>query len=386
VNVLVVGAGMYVSGIGTDGLGTVVPALCQASKEGLVRGVSIAATNAANRETVLLKAASAQQMLGTNVAISYEPHMTDDDRTYLRIADSASVDCAIVAVPDHLHFEVARELLRRGLHVLLVKPFVPTLAEADEIVALQRAKGVYGAVEFHKRFDEANLRIKKLLRGGAIGDVSYVLVEFSQRRTIPLQFFKAWAARSNIFQYLGVHYVDMIYFCTGARPRRVLATGQKNLLAARGIDTWDAVQAVIEWDSNGKRFVSHLLTNWIDPATSSSISDQKIKWIGTEGRIESDQKDRGLSIVSESGGVQHINPYFSEFLPDANDGLEFRGYGFASIQQFLRDVAALRAGDATVESLDQARATFAQARVSTAVIEAANKSLAKGGEWVAIDG
>lgn len=375
-DVLVVGAGMYVTGAGTAGYGTILPALCQASKAKLVGRVTVAATNPANRDAVLEKAAAVQQLVESRLPVDY---VADG----VRAADGGRFDCAIVSVPDHLHFEITRELIARGLHVLVVKPFVPSLAEADELIRLAKEKNVYGAVEFHKRFDEANLRAKRMLRDGSIGDLLYAVVEFSQRRTIPLETFAAWSARSNIFQYLGVHYADLIWFMTGAVPLRVSALGQRNLLASRGIDTWDAVQATIEWRAGAATFVSTILTNWIDPPATTAMSDQKIKWIGTKGRIESEQKDRGLQLVTDAG-IQHVNPYFSDFLYDADGGLQFGGYGPRSIEQFLRDAASIAGGAKRPDELRGGRATFEDARVSTAVVDAANRSLERNGEWVEV--
>jgi predicted dehydrogenase len=384
-NVLVVGAGMFVSGIGTPGFGTVIPTLADLSTKGVVGRGTIAATNPANGDVVLGKAAAFQRLIGSNLALEYLPRGdARDGEAYLRAADDERFDCAIVSVPDDLHFPVAKALLERGLHVLVVKPFVPTLAEADELIALARSRNLYGAVEFHKRFDEANLRTKRMLREGAIGDVLYALVEFSQRRSVPLEHFAAWSARSNIFQYLGVHYVDMVWFCTGARPHRVAATGQKNLLLSRGLNTYDAVQANIEWISSaGKPFVTTILTNWVDSLGSSAISDQKIRWIGTAGRIDSEQKDRGLQLTSDAG-VQHVNPYFSDLLYDADDRPQFGGYGYRSVAQFLHDVSAIKAGRAEPSSLRGSRSTFEDARVSTSVIEAVNLSLQSNGAWIDI--
>jgi len=375
-DVLVVGAGMYVTGAGTAGYGTILPALCQASKRGLVARATITATNPANRDFVLSQSAAVQQRLASQLQVDYAADS-------VRAADRGRYDCAIVSVPDHLHFELTRELIARGLHVLVVKPFVPTLAEADELIRFAAEKRVYGAVEFHKRFDEANLRAKRMLREGAIGDLLFAVVEFSQRRTIPLETFAAWSARTNIFQYLGVHYADLIWFTIGATPLRVSALGQRNLLASHGIDTWDAVQATIEWRAGEATFVSTIVTNWIDPPATSAMSDQKIKWIGTKGRIESEQKDRGLQLVTGEG-VQHVNPYFSEYLYDADDQLQFGGYGARSIEQFLRDVASIAGGAKQLHELHGARATFTDARVSTAVVEAANRSLGANGAWVEV--
>jgi D-galacturonate reductase len=383
-NVLVAGAGMYVSGLGTSGFGTILPSLFQASRHGLVGSATIAATNPANRDAVLAKVQSLASYLGASIPVRYLPDGAEHDAdAYLRAADGERFDCAIVSVPDHLHYAVTRELIERNLHVLVVKPLVPTLAENDELTRIAEQRGVYAAVEFHKRFDESNLRIKRMMREGAIGDVLYTLVEFSQRRDIPLERFREWAARTNIFQYLGVHYADLIHFCTGATPLRVSTTAQKGLLLSHGIDTWDAVQATIEWRAANGPFVSTILTNWIDPLTTTAMSDQKIKWIGTRGRIEADQKRRGLELVGPDG-IQDINPYFSDFLHDSDDQLQFGGYGHRSIAQFLTDVAGIVAGRTDAAALGGARPTFRSARVSTAVVEAANRSLALAGEWVTV--
>jgi D-galacturonate reductase len=382
-DVLVVGAGMYVSGAGTEGFGTVMPSLAQASRSGLVGAVTIAATRGDQANAVLKSAAGVQELLGTRLPVAYEPSGgVRDPHAYLKAAERGHFDCAIVSVPDELHFEITRELMTRGLHCLVVKPLVPTVAELDELIRIAASHGVYGAVEFHKRFDESNLKAKRLLHEGAIGDVLYAHVEFSQRRTVPLEHFATWAARTNIFQYLGVHYADLIWFCTGAIPRRVMATGQKNLLLSRGIDTWDAVQAMIEWSApRGGTFVSTILTNWVDPPAKSAMSDQMIKWFGTLGRIECEQKDRGLSLINDRG-VQHVNPYFSDLLHDADGQLHFGGYGHRSIEQFLTDVSRIASGEVVPEQLRGGRATFEDARVSTIVVEAANASLAAGGTWI----
>lgn len=376
---------MYVSGLGTPGWGTVLPTLAASWRKGIVGSATVVATNPANAGEILSKVAEIQRRLGTALPVDYEPRGNErDPRAYQRVAEERRYDCAIVSVPDDLHFEVTRDLIERALHVLVVKPFTPTLDEADALIALQRERNVYGAVEFHKRFDEANLRARRSLREGAIGDLLYALVEFSQRRTIPTEHFAAWASRTNIFQYLGVHYVDMIRFCTGARPLRVLALGQKVALRAAGIDTWDAMQVTVEWAGNAAPFVSTILTNWIDPLGTPAMSGQKIQWIGTRGRIESDQRDRGLSLITDAG-TQLINPYFSDILTNADDQLEFRGYGPRSIEQFLVDVQALRGGGIAPADLRGARATFEEARVSTAVVEAASRSLEAGSAWITLD-
>ena len=210
---------------------------------------------------------------------------------------SPKIDAAIVSLPDHLHFSFTKILLKQKIHSLVVKPLTPTLAEANELIKLQQENKVFGCVEFHKRFDETNLYIKRTLNENTLGEVLFFQVDYSQRISIPTTTFKTWAHLTNIFQYLGVHYVDLIYFLTGATPQRLVSIGVDGTLKQQGIDTYDSVHTTVEWMStSGKKFISVLNISWVDANVSSALSDQKYKVVGTLGRIECDQKNRGVEI------------------------------------------------------------------------------------------
>jgi predicted dehydrogenase len=192
---------------------------------------------------------------------------------------------------------------------------------------------------------------------------------------------------TNIFQYLGVHYVDLIYFLTGYRPVRAMAVGIDGHLKADGVDTFDAVLADIIWEHPRRRkewFVSRVSTNWIDPDCSSALSDQSYTIVGTGGRLHCDQKHRGIELVHPTEGIQSINPYFSEFLPEPDGSMHFTGYGHRSIHRFIADIAAIEARSMTVTQLERCRSTFYQGLVSTAVIDAVNRSLEDASNWSAV--
>ena len=232
-------------------------------------------------------------------------------------------------------------------------------------------------VEFHKRLDEANLTLKKFIYEKKLGDLKYCVVEYSQKRAIPEKLFKKWAHKSNSFQYLGVHYVDLIYFITNYKPTRVWAWGQKGILAKNNINTFDSVQATIEWKSKSKVFFSYIITNWIDPNNSSATSDQKINFVGEKGRFFSDQKNRGIQFASNEKNFSHINPYFTNL--NFSEKYFFDGYGIKSIQNFIKDSKFVN------ERFNKKlNSTFYDSLVSTKVIEAVNKSLQKKGQVIFI--
>ncbi|MEX0606879.1 MAG: Gfo/Idh/MocA family oxidoreductase, partial [Halofilum sp. (in: g-proteobacteria)] len=50
------------------------------------------------------------------------------------------VDAVSIAAPTSLHYTIARDFLQHGAHVLVEKPITVTVAEAEELIALARAK------------------------------------------------------------------------------------------------------------------------------------------------------------------------------------------------------------------------------------------------------
>lgn len=386
--ILIIGAGMYVSGRNETGSGTLLSSLAQISKKMLITGVTVVATKASNADEVDRAVQRINDAIGSNLIVNYQVVGKNISEAIDLLCNAQKFDCAIVCVPDHLHFEYGKALISNKVPCLIVKPLVPTLREAMELEKLSASLKVYAAVEFHKRWDITNLWIKKALQERRVGKVLYFTVDYSQKLSIPSSTFLGWSSKTNIFQYLGVHYVDLIWFLTGFKPVRAVAIGTTGRLKNMGIDTWDSVHASIIWVNpldEKDWFVSQLSTNWVDPECTSALSDQKYKIVGTLGRFECDQKNRGLEFVTEESGIQQINPYFSEYLPDVNGKNNFSGYGYESIARFIEDVCALQNGYENLINLTNKRPSIKDALVSTAVIDAVNKSLKNNFSWKEVD-
>lgn len=386
--ILILGAGMYVTGRGRQGNGVVLSALAEFSRQQPIEAVVVARQpeNARVLEEALTRI---NGILSTDLRARYvtlDGHDLAAETTAL--CQSEKFDCAIIVTPDHLHFAPLSALLALRVPPLVVKPLVPTMAEARQLLALQQQYDVYGAVEFHKRFDESNLYARHQISSGALGQLLYATVDYSQRIIIPTEIFRGWASQSNIFQYLGVHYVDMMYFLTGYHPLRLTAFGTKGVLQAQGLDNFDSIHVSIEWanpQQPDKRFLTQFNTNWIDPNCTSAMSDQQFKLVGTRGRLHCDQKHRGLELVQENQGIVHPNPYFADYLPSADGKMHFQGYGYRSISQFMTDVLALQQGTISRVELERCRPSFQDSLISVAIIESVNLALQTPAEWREID-
>ena len=373
--IVVIGGGMYVSGRNTAGFGTVMPALFEAVKQGIVGKIGIMTTSENSAKQTQKKVNTLRSMMGIGLEVEYFPITSAHDNP-MAYVKANGYTAAIVATPDHLHCELCVKLIEMGLHCLVVKPMAPTYGEAIKMRNAARQHHVVAQVEFHKRYDESNLLLKDTIRSGELGDLLYAVIEYSQPKYIPEKAFKSWSEKTSIFQYLGVHYVDLLQFVTHYEPLHVSAWGQKSYLASKGIDTWDAMQVVIQWSGNHKQFVSTHICNWVDPESSSAVSNQTINVVGTSGRFQADQKHRGVQTVTQTSGIRDINPYFTQPYTTCSGLVRYDGYGIKSILQFLQDVSDYTQGHVSINELNEIRPSFEKCVESSRVIEMAHNSIA----------
>jgi|TARA_B100001964_G_scaffold180882_1_gene199964 predicted dehydrogenase len=383
VNILVVGAGMYVTGRHTSGPGSALGSIGELSKTLNIDSITVVSRSESSLNDVIRSRDIINKEL--NIDVSIEFIALGDDSAY-KLQDIISLnryDCAIVALPDHLHYSFGKLLIENKIHCFFAKPLTATLDGALGLVSLQKKNKVLGMVDFHKRYDEVNLVIKDIINKGDIGLPISVVVEYSQKIEMPTLVFSDWVENTNVFQYLGVHYVDMIHFLTSYKPEKVMAVGTYGILKEKGINTYDSIHATIVWYNNEdskQKMVTQFSTSWIDPSTSSAMSDQKYTIIGTKGRIKSNQKHRGVEVTTESEGIQSINPYFSKY-----HGKTYSGYDFKSISQFFTDVNEIMEDNISVDTLDESRPTFKNTLPTSSVLDAVNTSLTDNSNWVYIN-
>jgi predicted dehydrogenase len=87
------------------------------------------------------------------------------------LLDQGDVDAVIVSTPPNTHATWALRALESGRHVVVEKPFCLTTAEADELIATARARGLSLLVYQNRRWDLDFLSVKSVLRSGRIGDL-----------------------------------------------------------------------------------------------------------------------------------------------------------------------------------------------------------------------
>lgn len=92
----------------------------------------------------------------------------------LRELLATEVEVVVVLTPNPSHYELARQALEAGKHVVVDKPFTVTSAEADQLVETARTHHRVLGVFHNRRWDGDFLTVQKLLDEGSLGR----LVEF----------------------------------------------------------------------------------------------------------------------------------------------------------------------------------------------------------------
>ena len=375
---LVIGAGIYVRGSEYNEHGTIIPAIIESIKEKYVDEICFVATTSKSAYSCVKKSKNLCKKL--NIKFSSKTFIAfpgNSKISYKKAIQKFEPNATIVATPDHTHYKICKEVISSNSSLLVVKPLSDKTREVKKLINLIKGKRNIYQVEFHKRLDEANLTLKKYIQEKKLGRLKYCVIEYSQKKIIPEKYFKKWSSKSNSFQYLGVHYVDLIYFMTKFKPNRVWAWGQKGYLTGKKINSWDAIQATIEWKGKNSNFYSYIITNWIDPNTSSATSDQKINFVGEKGRFYSDQKNRGIYSISDQKNLNHINPYFTNL--NFSENYFFDGYGIRNIKNFIK-----YSFKKENKNLKELNSSFNDSIFSTKVIEAVTKSLKNKGQAVFI--
>ncbi|MCX4187970.1 Gfo/Idh/MocA family protein [Methylophaga sp. OBS4] len=99
---------------------------------------------------------------------------------YRQILDKA--DVVSIAVPTQFHYDVARDFLSAGCHILLEKPITQTVEEADELIAIATEKKLVFQAGHLERFNPAIMALKGVLNNPVFIE-SHRLAPFKPRGT-----------------------------------------------------------------------------------------------------------------------------------------------------------------------------------------------------------
>jgi predicted dehydrogenase len=210
---------------------------------------------------------------------------------YIELLDREKPDLVTVAVPTALHLEVAREAIRRGIHVLVEKPIAETEADGQTMIDLAHTQKTVLAIGHIERHNPAVQALKAHLSAGNLGPIFEIRAE-------RVGTFPARIRDVGVILDLATHDIDVIRHLAGSPLLRVFAETQQNVHSTRE----DMVSGLMRF-ANG--ITGILQVNWLTPTKSRHLTVT-----GAAGMYEVDYITQDLTF------------YENGQLPNGYDGLQ----------------------------------------------------------------
>ena len=262
---------------------------------------------------------------------------------------AAGVNFACVATPDDRHFEAAQQILDEGVHLLVEKPSVLSLAQLDELQAIARREQVLAKVVYHKLLDPDHKKLRTLVHDGVLSHVNNGYCSLLEPKQISGSQFAEWIRGRNPGTYVAVHYIKLIDFTFPGRLKTVTASGQRGLVGSKEGTTWDSCQLrlIYEYDS-GREAAFDIHTSWVTPDNFPGYVEQEVQFRFDNGIWNAHSRKRGVECTVEGKTPLTIkttmnNHYNGSFLEPWGQRSQ-RGYGIEVIERFVRELAYVEFG------------------------------------------
>lgn len=148
---------------------------------------------------------------------------------YHDLLANAEIEVVHNCTPNHLHFEVNRDILAAGKHVISEKPLAMNSSESRELVRLAEQAGVVHAIDFNYRYMPLVQQARIMcLAGGEVGRVfavhgSYLQDWLHQETDWNWRLVPELSGNSRAVADIGSHWCDLVQFVTGLKIVRVMA-------------------------------------------------------------------------------------------------------------------------------------------------------------------
>ncbi len=125
----------------------------------------------------------------------------------------SDVDAIVIATPVSTHFQLAREALLHGKHVLVEKPLTASVSEAEELVTLAREQQRVLMVGHTFEYNPAVNELRKLVQSGELGRIYCIEAE-----RVNLGLFRN---DINVIWDLAPHDISILLYLLDKKPEKV---------------------------------------------------------------------------------------------------------------------------------------------------------------------
>ncbi|MBD3375487.1 hypothetical protein GF406_10665 [candidate division KSB1 bacterium] len=387
----------------------ILPSIYHLQRLGLIDHISICALNSPPlqqlaKNTTLKKAFPGQSFTSFPDFDSVSPKENFPELYKKVIKDIPPRNIVAIALPDQLHFETVMYALEHDQHVLCVKPLALKNEHAIQIEKTAYERGLFVGIEYHKRFDDRVAIARQKYRAGHFGEFRLGMATLIEPWYYRDSNFQNWCTTENsdMFTYIGCHYVDQVHMITGLLPTQISVYGSVEDYP-NGNQGYLWTNARIVWENGASLSV---LNGMGYPNVGPGGNSQGI-WLFTQGEKDGgilfhDDQYRGIKHSYLVKGTDPGESYYNEPSPDyfklidrGGQGLTPVGYGYRSIEGIVQAIDRVEStGQANLEQRQKVIkqidaegiiATPANSAFNELVIQAGRMSILSGGRDVVIE-
>jgi len=216
------------------------------------------------------------------VEIGSDRNYTTD---YHRVLES-DVDAVHIALPNQLHYEVAREALNLGKHVFVEKPMSLDSVQASHLASLAEERHLILQVGHVFRFNNSIHMMKRMINNGRIGTVFYAVLRWGSDIPPPRD-------RDIVFD-LAPHPIDILNFLLGDWPVSTEAIGESFV---RNGDSSEEM-AFIQFQFP-KRIIAQVYLSWIQ----HGLRERSVTVVGSEGTLVCDALNQAVKLYTHENTI-----------------------------------------------------------------------------------
>jgi predicted dehydrogenase len=229
-------------------------------------------------------------------ALGLAPDRTYDDFTEMAKREGRlknGIEAVAIVTPNHMHAPVAKEFIRRGIHVICDKPLTATLPEAKKLAKTAANSGVIFALTHNYTGYPMARQARAMIANGDLGEIRVVQVEYAQdwlaepvEQTGQKQ--AAWrtdperSGAGGSTGDIGTHAFNIASFVTGL-TLEALAADLQAFVPGRKLD--DNAHVMLRYAGGARGML------WVSQVAPGCENALRLRVYGSKGGLEWAQED-----------------------------------------------------------------------------------------------
>jgi predicted dehydrogenase len=212
--------------------------------------------------------------------------------THIEDIFRSDVDAIVIATPVITHFQLAREALLHGKHVLVEKPLTANVTEAEELIALAQEQQRILMVGHTFEYNPAVNELRKLVQSGELGKIYCIEAE-----RVNLGLFRN---DINVIWDLAPHDISILLYLLGKKPEKIKVQAHAHVQS----NIEDVAHLDLEF-ADGMN--AHIHVSWLHPCKI-----RRVTVIGDARMVVYDDTNPAEMIkVYNKGADVHADPVVS---------------------------------------------------------------------------